>query len=63
MSHDPTRKHFLAKLIGVAASLTVVSKIFAKSAPAESAPAAGRGASSIVLRPETRAIARRAGTV
>jgi len=60
VSHDPSRKQFFAKLLGWAAALAVVPKFFAKSAPM--APSAAPVA-PVDLRPETRAVARRAGSV
>jgi len=64
VSHEPSRKQFFAKLLGFAASLAFVRKFVAKSAPGLSGsngPAAP--AAPVVLRPETRAIARRADSV
>ena len=57
MSHDPSRKHFLAKLIGLVAVAGLAPKLLAKSA----APATPTPVKSPVvsLRPETRAVARR----
>jgi hypothetical protein len=56
VSHDTSRKQFFAKLAGLAAAVAVVPKVLAKSAPV--APAA-----PVNVRPETRAVARRADSV
>lgn len=61
VSHDPTRKHFFAKLIGLIAAAGLAPRLLAKTpARPASAPAATGG---IELRPETRAVARRADSV
>ena len=60
MSHDPSRKQFFAKLLGLTAAFGFLPKLLAKSAavtpvlesPVESTP--------VTIRPESRAIARRA---
>jgi hypothetical protein len=60
VSHDPTRKTFLLKLLGFAAGAGFAARFFARAirrAPAAPPPA------PVTLRSETRAIARRAGTV
>ena len=61
VSHDPTRKHFFAKIIGLIAAAGLAPRLLAK-APAQPAqtPVASGG---IELRPETRAVARRADSV
>jgi hypothetical protein len=63
VSHDPSRKRFLARLLGAAASMGLVSRAVASSAPAAVVPSAAGRVSPVVLRPETRAVARRAGAV
>ena len=60
VSHDPSRKRFFAKLLGATAALAVVPKFLAKTAPVVT-PAAP--AVPVNLRPEPRAVARRAGSV
>jgi hypothetical protein len=68
VSHVSTRKQFFAKLAGMAAAASVLPKLFAKSAPALS-PSHGPAtrpvapAAPVALRPETRAVARRADSV
>jgi hypothetical protein len=61
VSHHPTRKEFFAKLAGTAAAVAATSKIFAQTSPTAQAPAAN--AVPVKLRPETRAVARRADSV
>jgi len=57
VSHDPTRKHFFAKLIGLIAAAGLAPRLLAKNPALPAAkPAAARG---FELRPETRAVARR----
>jgi len=58
VSHDPSRKHFLAKLIGLFAVVGIAPRLLAKPVQAPSIPAAP-AASGITLRPESRAVARR----
>jgi cytochrome c biogenesis factor len=60
VSHDPTRKTFLLKLLGFAAGAGFATRFFARAARrATPAPAPA----SIALHPETRAVARRTDTV
>ncbi|MBP9913941.1 MAG: hypothetical protein KBF26_11110 [Opitutaceae bacterium] len=58
MSHDPSRKHFFAKLLGLVAAVGLAPKLLAK--PQEKS-VAGTDTKGINLRPESRAIARRDG--
>lgn len=60
MSPDCSRKSFFAKLGGLILAAGIVPKILAKPAPA---PASAAAAPSIPLRPESRAIARREGSL
>ncbi len=61
VSHDPTRKHFFAKIIGLIAAVGLAPRLLAKAPPQPApAPAASVG---IELRPETRAVARREDSV
>ena len=60
VSHEPSRKQFFAKLLGAAAAWAVMPKFFAKTSR-DSTPAAP--VAPVNLRPETRAVARRAGPV
>jgi len=60
VSHDPSRKQFFAKLLGAAAAVAVAPKLIAESASSNALPAP---VSPVVVRSETRAVARRAGSV
>jgi hypothetical protein len=64
VSQDHSRKHFLAKFIGLIAVGGLVPKLFSRSEGTRSAPdiSAARPA-AFQLKPETRAIARRADSV
>ena len=56
VSHDPSRKLFFAKLIGLTAAAGLAPKLLAKPRTARAqTPAPGL----IELRPESRAVARR----
>ncbi|HXA81167.1 MAG TPA: hypothetical protein VNV14_07840 [Opitutaceae bacterium] len=61
MSHDPSRKTFLLKLLGLTAGAAFAARFFNRAAKraAANAPASA----PIALRTEPRAIARRADTV
>jgi hypothetical protein len=61
VSHDPTRKSFLAKLIGLVAVAGLAPRLVTKAATTP--PAAKPTAPSIHLRPDSRAVARRADSV
>jgi len=61
VSHDPTRKHFFAKIIGLIAAAGFAPRLLANK-PAQPAPTPGTSG-GIELRPETRAVARRADSV
>lgn len=54
MSHDPTRKHFFAQLLGLTAAVGLLSKLGAKVTQGSKAPAE----TPVQIRPETRAVAR-----
>lgn len=60
MSHDPTRKHFFAKLIGLIAAAGLAPRLLAQSQTSRAKPVAS---GKIELRPESRAVARRADSV
>jgi len=60
VSHDPTRKHFFAKLIGLIAAAGLAPRLLAQSQPSQASPVAP---AQIELRPESRAVARRADSV
>jgi dihydropteroate synthase len=57
VTHDPSRKHFLGKILGLAAAAGVSTRLLARSAAA-ALPAAPAAAPVIVARPEPRAVAR-----
>ena len=64
MTHNPSRKHFFAKLLGVVGAASVLPKVFAKPDSSGGGTPAGlpRGASSVPrfeVRHDTRAVARR----
>jgi len=61
VSHDPSRKRFLGKLTGLLALAGIAPRLVAKSAAAVTAPA--EIARPVVLRPDSRAVARRAESV
>jgi hypothetical protein len=57
VTQDPSRKQFFAKLLGLTAAFGVLPKLLAKSAPS-AAPVSVD--TPVPVRPETRAVARRA---
>ena len=61
MSHDPTRKTFLLKLLGLTAGAGLAARFFNRAV--KRAVAKAPAAAPIALRTETRAVARRADTV
>lgn len=65
VSHDPSRKNFLAKLLGLAAVAGIAPRLFAKSASSVIAPGATPSAApkSFTLQSESRAVSRRADSV
>jgi hypothetical protein len=60
VSHDPSRKQFFAKLLGLAAAVAVVPKFFAK---ADRGPLPAAPVLPVNVQPDTRAVARRADSV
>jgi hypothetical protein len=60
VSHDQTRKHFLAKFIGLIAVAGVAPKFLARPAVTSTSPAP---TASFQLQPEARAVARRSEPV
>lgn len=58
VSHDPSRKSFLAKLTGIIAIVGFAPRLLAKL-PATVAAPAPTSSASVVLRPDSRAVARR----
>jgi hypothetical protein len=64
VTHNPTRKQFFAKMFGLAAAFSIVPKLLAKPFAGVSAAAGASGAAApVVIRPDPRAVARRAETV
>ena len=61
MSHDPSRKTFLLKLLGFTAGAGFAARFFTRAA--KRAAAKAPASAPITLRTEPRAIARRADTV
>jgi hypothetical protein len=63
VTHNSSRKHFFAKLLGVVAATSVFPKLFAKTAPrAASAvfpPTPGSRNRAFEIRHDPRAVARR----
>jgi len=60
VSHDPSRKHFFAKLLGLIAAVGLAPKLLSKS---REQSVADQAAPAVALRPESRAIARSAESV
>jgi hypothetical protein len=58
----PSRKHFLAKLLGLVAAAGLAPKLLA-GAPHAKATATAKDSAMLELRPESRAVARREDTV
>jgi hypothetical protein len=63
VTHDHTRKHFIAKLLGMIAAAGFAPKLLAKPARMVTAEPAAPAASSFQLRSESRAVARAANSV
>ncbi|WP_148218186.1 hypothetical protein [Opitutus terrae] len=63
MSHDPSRKTFLAKLIGIAAVASLAPRLFAKRAAAAADASTPVKAAGFTLQRESRAVARRADSI
>jgi hypothetical protein len=61
VSHDPTRKTFLMKLLGFTAGAGLAARFFTRAAKQVTAQAPAPA--PIALRTEPRAVARRADTV
>jgi len=59
VSHDPSRKQFFAKLLGLTAAFGFLPKLLAKSAVATRAPES----TPVTVRPESRAVVRRADAI
>jgi len=66
VTQHPSRKQFVAKLLGVVAASSVVTKLFAKSENStvvSGAATAAPASRSLEVRRDARAIARRTDTV
>ena len=64
MSQDHSRKHFLAKFIGLIAAASFVPKLFSRPAGiAEGTDVSAARPASFQLKPEARAVARSADSV
>jgi len=67
VTHNPSRKQFFSKLLGAVAALSLFPKLFAK-VPAVTGVASDSNSSTstaqpVQVRPDVRAVARRADTV
>jgi hypothetical protein len=60
VSHDPSRKHFFAKLLGLIAAVGLAPKLLSKPLGQS---VAGPTPTAVNLRPESRAVARREESV
>jgi hypothetical protein len=62
VTHNSSRKHFFAKLLGVVAATSVIPKLAAKSAStvstAQDSTSSSRVAGRFEIRHDTRAVAR-----
>jgi len=63
VSHDPSRKTFLAKLIGFAAVAGFAPRVLAKVPGSTVSTQPATPVSPFTLRPDSRAVARRADSV
>jgi hypothetical protein len=61
VSHDPTRKHFLAKMLGLAALGAVAPRAAVRSAVTAATNKEDGKAVAFRLRPQPRAVARLRG--
>jgi hypothetical protein len=61
VSYDPSRKRFFAHLLGLAAAIRFAPRVLAKFGSA--APAPTLSSTPIAVRPDARAVTRRAETV
>jgi hypothetical protein len=59
VSHDPSRKKFLARLLGIVAGSSLLPKMFAKASPASALAPSPAKNSEFQLRPAPRTVARR----
>jgi len=61
VSHEPSRKHFFAKLAGLFAVVGLAPKLLAKQQPGRMTSV--KPVAPIALRPEVRAVSRRESTI
>jgi hypothetical protein len=63
VSHDPSRKSFLAKMIGLVAVAGLAPRLAARAATSRPETDRSSATPAITLRPDARAVARRADSV
>lgn len=63
VSHDPSRKRFLGKLIGLTAIVGLAPQALAKPVVAAADVPQPRDSAKFAIRPDARAIARRADSL
>jgi hypothetical protein len=64
VSHHPSRKQFFAKLFGLAAIAGLISKVSARpDAAARNSGGLNPRHNAVVIRPDARAVARRAESI
>ena len=63
VSHDPSRKSFLAKLVGLVAVAGFAPRLLAKAQESSRPVNAAAVVSKFALRPDARAVARRSDSV
>jgi hypothetical protein len=63
VSHDPSRKKFLARLLGLFAASSIVPKMFAKSLPTSAPAISAETKPEFQLRSVPRTVARRADSL
>jgi hypothetical protein len=67
VTHNPSRKEFLPKLLGVTAVFSFFPKLFARSAAegvaGSATPEVGSTTAPFVVRPDARAVARDPDTI
>jgi len=63
VSHDPSRKSFLGKLIGLFAVASLAPRVLAKTAVNAATEDSKKAPAPFSLRPDSRAVSRRADSV
>jgi hypothetical protein len=63
VSHDPSRKSFLAKMIGLGAAVGLAPRLVARAAVTPAAADTPATKPAVVVRPDARAVARRTDSV